>query len=75
MHQFTYNPEWFEEEDEEEEEEWDIQKFRKEQQDEIDAEEKSHAGALQDGYREPPAAHSDSSDDGKGTESDEGENT
>lgn len=32
--QFTYNPEWFEDEEEEEEEEWDLAKYRKEKEDE-----------------------------------------
>ena len=31
--QFTYNPEWFEDE-EEEEEEWDLARYRKEKEDE-----------------------------------------
>lgn len=32
--QFTYNPEWFEDEEEGEEDEWDIAKYRKQQEDE-----------------------------------------
>ena len=32
--QFTYNPEWFQDEDEEEEEDWDIERYRKEKEEE-----------------------------------------
>lgn len=33
MRQFTFNPEWFEGEDEDEEDDWDLTRYRKEQED------------------------------------------
>ena len=53
--QFTYNPEWFADEEEESEEEWDLEKYRQEQQAENDAAEAARIAALnlEDGYREP----------------------
>lgn len=52
--QFTYNPEWFEDE-EEEEEEWDIAKYRQQQEDEDLAAEQQriHDLDLDDGSSEP----------------------
>ncbi|OJT11036.1 Translation machinery-associated protein 46 [Trametes pubescens] len=43
---FTYNPEWFEDE-EEDEEDWDLAKYRKEQEDEAAAAEEQRIRALQ----------------------------
>ena len=72
---FTYNPEWFEDEDEDEEEEWDLQKYRKETQDERDAAEEARIYALQGGYREPPAEYNDSSDEDDADSDDKGGDT
>ena len=53
--QFTYNPEWFIDEDVDQEEEWDIAKYRREAEEEHDAEEAARIAALtiqDDGYRD-----------------------
>ena len=45
--QFTYNPEWFEDEGEVDEEEWDLAKYRKEKEDEDLAAEEERIRNLQ----------------------------
>ena len=64
--QFTYNPDWAMDDDEDEDEDWDIQKYRKEQEEANEAAEEARIQALNDGYREasPGQSDSDNGDDG-----------
>ncbi len=50
--QFTYNPEWFQEEEDDAEDEWDLEKYRRETQEQKDAEEEERIQSLHNGYRE-----------------------
>ena len=45
--QFTYNPEWFEDEEDPDEAEWDLAKYRQEKEDEDLAAEEERIRALQ----------------------------
>ena len=45
--QFTYNPEWFEDEEEADEDDWDLAKYRKEKEDEDLAAEEERIRNLQ----------------------------
>ncbi|RDX57184.1 hypothetical protein OH76DRAFT_1368069 [Lentinus brumalis] len=59
---FTYNPEWFEDDDEPEDDEWDLAKYRKEQEDADRLAEEERIRQLQlgeSGYSEVPADDAD----------------